>query len=561
MTRGVSLYLWPLELPDRKLSNKVKRACHALALDDERTTFHPVLWTEEGEQTAKKEAPNIRDQRIVQVWFAGAHANVGGGYPDDSLAHVSLDWVVNEAKRCDLRFKTAPSADPDALVRIGSSQDRDGRLYDSRSGLGGYYRYGPRKISDLCNMTFSRRAHDSVNITTAKIHISAIERRAHGAHVYAPIGFPANYAVVRSDGEIDPSPESADEAAVRIRQQEVVWNYVWWRRILYFATLAASFHLVFFPLLYQTNRMIEFSSALRPVSELLRLIGQFLPGIAGWWIGAFAANPKEFLIGVVVLSALLFYGSAVGSKITDSMDAIWEEKFQGPGVTRRYIHEAIRAFRTNGAVVSFHRAMKRYVIPFVSAFALVYLGLTLVSHLSFNFFDAAGFFCKETDNPHNLIPNEERAITFNVGSFCQPTGIFLERGYRYALTITRSGPWLDGPRESGVVGYEITELPSWRDRFLMWSRLPLRRVFLRPWFLVIARIGSGGNDEYFVDPDSRSGLQDPQNYKVLSAFPTRKSGELFLYVNDAAIGLPWINDLFYWNNFGEAQVTIRRIPR
>ena len=28
-------------------------------------------------------------------------------------------------------------------------RDKDGRLYDSRKGLGSYYRYGPRKISDL----------------------------------------------------------------------------------------------------------------------------------------------------------------------------------------------------------------------------------------------------------------------------------------------------------------------------------------------------------------------------------------------------------------------------
>ena len=36
MTRGVSQWLWPLELPDRVLGSKVKRACHALALDDVR---------------------------------------------------------------------------------------------------------------------------------------------------------------------------------------------------------------------------------------------------------------------------------------------------------------------------------------------------------------------------------------------------------------------------------------------------------------------------------------------------------------------------------------------
>src|SRR5262249_40916004 len=40
MTRGVSEWIWPLELPDRVLAPRVKRACHALSIDDERTTFH-----------------------------------------------------------------------------------------------------------------------------------------------------------------------------------------------------------------------------------------------------------------------------------------------------------------------------------------------------------------------------------------------------------------------------------------------------------------------------------------------------------------------------------------
>ena len=46
MTRGVHLWIWPLELPDRAFCPIIDRACHALALDDERTTFHPVLWSE-----------------------------------------------------------------------------------------------------------------------------------------------------------------------------------------------------------------------------------------------------------------------------------------------------------------------------------------------------------------------------------------------------------------------------------------------------------------------------------------------------------------------------------
>ncbi|MDB5576253.1 MAG: hypothetical protein JWR80_1429, partial [Bradyrhizobium sp.] len=41
MARGISRWFSSLRLPDRRLSRIVQRACHALSLDDERTTFHP----------------------------------------------------------------------------------------------------------------------------------------------------------------------------------------------------------------------------------------------------------------------------------------------------------------------------------------------------------------------------------------------------------------------------------------------------------------------------------------------------------------------------------------
>lgn len=54
MTRGVSRFIWPLQLPDHKLDlTRVMRACQALSIDEERTTFHPELWDESGAQSAR----------------------------------------------------------------------------------------------------------------------------------------------------------------------------------------------------------------------------------------------------------------------------------------------------------------------------------------------------------------------------------------------------------------------------------------------------------------------------------------------------------------------------
>src|SRR6266849_118633 len=82
LKRGIDWVLWPMLFGDLILSPRVQRACHALSIDDERSTFHPLLWDEaaEADMVARKVVPA---GRITQVWFAGVHSNVGGGYPED----------------------------------------------------------------------------------------------------------------------------------------------------------------------------------------------------------------------------------------------------------------------------------------------------------------------------------------------------------------------------------------------------------------------------------------------------------------------------------------------
>src|SRR5262249_55453430 len=151
------------------------------------------------------------------------------------------------------------------------ARDKDGRQYDSRSGVAGYYRYGPRKIADLCHMRVSRQEGDSVDIELPKIHETALLRLRSGGNAYAPIGIPAQYAVAMSTGEIVQGAgnpyETPAEAAARAVEQEKIWNLVWLRRIIYFATLAASFHLAAFWLFHELKPEREFESPVRLVSE------------------------------------------------------------------------------------------------------------------------------------------------------------------------------------------------------------------------------------------------------------------------------------------------------
>jgi len=77
------------EFHDVTLGRKVKRAYHALAVDERRSSFVPAIWDTSGA------AP---DQEVEQVWFTGAHSNVGGGYPDATLADQAFLWMVDKAR-------------------------------------------------------------------------------------------------------------------------------------------------------------------------------------------------------------------------------------------------------------------------------------------------------------------------------------------------------------------------------------------------------------------------------------------------------------------------------
>jgi uncharacterized protein (DUF2235 family) len=71
------------------LSKDVQYARHALAIDDERVTFHPLLWDKLNDDGT--------GDRMKQVWFCGVHTDVGGGYEKDDLSYISLAWMIQEA--------------------------------------------------------------------------------------------------------------------------------------------------------------------------------------------------------------------------------------------------------------------------------------------------------------------------------------------------------------------------------------------------------------------------------------------------------------------------------
>ncbi|MCC2641673.1 MAG: hypothetical protein K0S45_2086 [Nitrospira sp.] len=191
----INLVFYRFKFRDHKLSKLVKHACHALAIDDERHSFHPLLW-HEGDGDAG---------RIEQVWFAGAHSNVGGGYPKQGMSLVALEWMLRKAEH--------NGREGDGLRLLRSDRalyydhaNVDDKLYDPRSGLGVFYRWKLRDIAGICRM----------HHVTPAIHLSVLERIAHGTDDYAPGNVPGRANVV-----ITPTGDGEKDRAALQRAKEV----------------------------------------------------------------------------------------------------------------------------------------------------------------------------------------------------------------------------------------------------------------------------------------------------------------------------------------------------
>ncbi len=189
-------WFWPMRFSELTPSSRIMRACHALSVDDDRRTFSPELWNEEG----------IPAGQVDQVWFAGVHSNVGGGYVKHGMSLVALDWMMAEAERSGLRFIERDRE------YVRTHQDVHDELYDARAGLGVYYRWEPRDIGRFC---------EEHHMGPPKVHVSVFERLANSTGGYAPINIPDRFQVVGTGGTRPwPNRELLDNMTRQLEPQQ-----------------------------------------------------------------------------------------------------------------------------------------------------------------------------------------------------------------------------------------------------------------------------------------------------------------------------------------------------
>lgn len=292
-----SWWLWPITFRNRVCSVVVDHADQVLALDDERLTFHPIRFDQS--LTGTSRAPTA----IRELWFAGMHSDVGGGYPDDAVAMEPLLWILQAAKAKGLRFA------PGTADRFDERRYPRGLIHNSRAGLAASYRYAPRPKAGGPD-------HGGPPI----LHRSVLQKMRAGAGGYAPLLLPVAPRVCDgpdSHASAGPAPMTLDPLA-----DDQVRRTVRLRRRLNRSLIGLALAVLALPLL----------PSLRP--PVLQGLWDRMSDLASAWSSAISLRPGPLwqlyldvwplALPLAALVGLLWgWAGAVQSRIKDRALRVW----------------------------------------------------------------------------------------------------------------------------------------------------------------------------------------------------------------------------------------------
>ena len=201
-----------LSFPFTQHNPSVRVFRQAIAIDERRRMFRLSAW--EDPQTFMKNrfsaTNNSEPQDIKQVWFAGVHADIGGGYPEkeSGLSKFPLIWMIEEAVKYGL------AVDPRTVNQLAWGVQRQGSpfsyvtpdctgpLHQSLRGLWHLLEYVPKSVKQLewkDRATFLGHylpdGEPRPIPEGAMIHASVSERLARDSK-YRPINLPKNYEIM-----------------------------------------------------------------------------------------------------------------------------------------------------------------------------------------------------------------------------------------------------------------------------------------------------------------------------------------------------------------------------
>lgn len=182
----------------------VETVRQALAIDERRTMFQPELWAPDqdywGGPFRPKEPAVIRRQDLREVWFAGVHADVGGGYPEKESGQIKipLQWMISETRGLGLAYDERAIQDLVEGKGDGKYARPDPRatLHNSMRKIWPFVEFLPRKVPKTSWKRRDRKASLYVPLCDhrlipedALIHSSVKQRLDAGG--YHPPNLPA----------------------------------------------------------------------------------------------------------------------------------------------------------------------------------------------------------------------------------------------------------------------------------------------------------------------------------------------------------------------------------
>lgn len=188
---------------------------HAIAIDEFRRMFRILRWAEGQLFKPKRysQAKSFPPQDCRQVWFAGCHSDIGGGFDEteSALSKFPLIWMLEQARDHGLHLRTAminhiARGQERAGARTYVKPDAGGRLHRSLGWGWSLLELLPKNIRyrdwrqrrDFLNLYLPRGEPRRIE-PGSLIHSSVAERRRI-VSAYKPVNLPATFTLETMGG-------------------------------------------------------------------------------------------------------------------------------------------------------------------------------------------------------------------------------------------------------------------------------------------------------------------------------------------------------------------------
>jgi len=191
-------WVWdPLTVPFTHKNPSIAIVRHAISIDERRCFFR------------QNEFGPVAGQDLQQLWFAGVHSDVGGGYPeaDSGLWRAAYTWMLDEAKAAQLL--TDPAREHEVWTRSAiSARPWTDAQQESLKGTWWLAEFFPKlvyhsttgKRRPQLGLGRCRRIPDG-----ARLHPSAVQRIRDRVPPYSPRNLPPDLLeTLRRDPDAEP---------------------------------------------------------------------------------------------------------------------------------------------------------------------------------------------------------------------------------------------------------------------------------------------------------------------------------------------------------------------